>query len=227
MPRVLTLKIWHPDCWAIDVTEELAGVRLEAKTMFRSSPYNVAEERVYGEEADVRAFQAMTEGDARIVQNRLLEAPSPVGPARFYTKYWLQKSLMDLLFAHDLYPVDLMWVADGYDFCKAVAPHDEGLNRFLEETESDGYHVAAVAAQPLTAENGGRPADAVTRRQLEVARRALDMGYYSWPRQASGKDLACRLGVSPPTVLEHLRKFESRVVRDYLEGIRRRRQKPE
>jgi len=40
---------------------------------------------------------------------------------------------------------------------------------------------------------------------------ALDCGYYEVPRQATHRDIAEQLGVSPPTVSEHLQKIEARM----------------
>lgn len=51
----------------------------------------------------------------------------------------------------------------------------------------------------------------LTERQQEILRVALDLGYYSEPRQATHKDIAAELDLSDGTVGEHLRKIEERV----------------
>jgi len=51
----------------------------------------------------------------------------------------------------------------------------------------------------------------VTSRQEEVLEAAVELGYYSEPRQASLEDIGEVVGVSPGTVGEHLRKAEERV----------------
>lgn len=51
----------------------------------------------------------------------------------------------------------------------------------------------------------------LTRRQQEVLRTAVRLGYYEDPRQATHEDLADAVGCSPATVGEHLRKIESAV----------------
>jgi len=53
----------------------------------------------------------------------------------------------------------------------------------------------------------------LTDRQYEIAKRALQMGYYDIPRTASQEDIADDLGCAPSTVAEHLRKAESRTMR--------------
>ncbi len=51
----------------------------------------------------------------------------------------------------------------------------------------------------------------ITSRQEEVLEVAVDLGYYSEPRQASLEDISEVIGISPGTVGEHLRKAEERV----------------
>lgn len=51
----------------------------------------------------------------------------------------------------------------------------------------------------------------ITARQKEVLEAAVDLGYYSEPRQASLEDIGEVVGITPGTVSEHLRKAEERV----------------
>mgnify|MGYP000415733045 CR=1 FL=1 len=51
----------------------------------------------------------------------------------------------------------------------------------------------------------------ITSRQEEVLETAVDLGYYSEPRQASLEDISEVVGIAPGTVGEHLRKVEERV----------------
>jgi predicted DNA binding protein len=51
----------------------------------------------------------------------------------------------------------------------------------------------------------------ITSRQEDVLEAAVDLGYYSEPRQASLEDIGEVVGISPGTVGEHLRKAEERV----------------
>jgi len=53
---------------------------------------------------------------------------------------------------------------------------------------------------------------ALTDRQLEVFRTAVELGYYEIPRLATHEEIADRMECAPSTVDEHLRKAESRVL---------------
>lgn len=58
-----------------------------------------------------------------------------------------------------------------------------------------------------TADTGGhRPANdaGLTERQSEVVEAAYRAGYFSWPRESSGEDIAASFDISPPTFHQHL-----------------------
>ncbi|WP_458190394.1 helix-turn-helix domain-containing protein [Haladaptatus sp. NG-WS-4] len=54
--------------------------------------------------------------------------------------------------------------------------------------------------------------DLLSARQREIFYHARDNGYYSWPREATSRDLAADLDISKTTFLEHLRKAESKIL---------------
>lgn len=53
---------------------------------------------------------------------------------------------------------------------------------------------------------------ALSDRQREAITLAFENGYYDWPRQTEGVELADRMGVAHSTYLEHLRKAEQKLV---------------
>ena len=57
----------------------------------------------------------------------------------------------------------------------------------------------------------------LTERQYEVIERALDAGYFEWPRDITSEELAADMDISRATLLEHLRKAESKLLADALE----------
>ncbi|WP_254762628.1 helix-turn-helix domain-containing protein [Natrinema marinum] len=57
----------------------------------------------------------------------------------------------------------------------------------------------------------------LTDRQLEVVTRALEEGYFEWPRRIDSEELAEGLGISRTTMLEHLRKAQSKLLTSAIE----------
>jgi AcrR family transcriptional regulator len=53
--------------------------------------------------------------------------------------------------------------------------------------------------------------DELTERQRSALQAAYHSGFFEWPRDASGEDVAQSLDVSPPTFHQHLRKAEQKV----------------
>jgi PAS domain S-box-containing protein len=59
--------------------------------------------------------------------------------------------------------------------------------------------------------------DALTDRQREVLRTAYFAGFFEWPRESTGEEIADLLGVSQPTVNRHLRIGQRRLVAQLFE----------
>lgn len=53
--------------------------------------------------------------------------------------------------------------------------------------------------------------DRLTERQTEVLKTAYFSGFFEWPRETSGEELASKLGVSQPTVSRHIRTGERKL----------------
>lgn len=58
----------------------------------------------------------------------------------------------------------------------------------------------------------------LTDRQYEVLEHALEAGYFEWPRETTSEELAAEMEINRSTMLEHLRKAESKLLTDALEN---------
>ncbi|MEA5409564.1 helix-turn-helix domain-containing protein [Haloarculaceae archaeon H-GB2-1] len=54
--------------------------------------------------------------------------------------------------------------------------------------------------------------ETLTDRQQTALETAYHAGFFEWPRDASGEDVAESIGVAPPTFHQHLRKAERKVI---------------
>lgn len=52
----------------------------------------------------------------------------------------------------------------------------------------------------------------LTDRQLEVLEAAFEAGYYDWPRECSGEEVAAELGIASPTFSQHIHAAERKLV---------------
>ena len=86
------------------------------------------------------------------------------------------------------------------------------LQRIITEFEEIGRpHLEKI--EPFSKEQ-----TKLSRRQAEVITVALEEGYFDWPRRIEAKDLADLLDISHPTMLEHLRKAEKKIIEQVLTG---------
>jgi predicted DNA binding protein len=60
------------------------------------------------------------------------------------------------------------------------------------------------------------PLDCLTEKQRNVLVTAFECGYYDLPRKTSSKELAKKLNLKSPTLVEHRRKAERRVLAELL-----------
>lgn len=68
------------------------------------------------------------------------------------------------------------------------------------------------------AERRNRILDQLTDRQLTTLRLAYYGGFFDWPRESTGEEIAEAMDISPPTMHQHLRKGLKAVLGEFFEG---------
>ncbi|MFP8952628.1 bacterio-opsin activator domain-containing protein [Natrialbaceae archaeon A-arb3/5] len=68
------------------------------------------------------------------------------------------------------------------------------------------------------AERRNRILDELTDRQLATLRLAYYSGFFEWPRESTGEDIASAMNVSPPTMHQHLRKGLETILSEFFES---------
>lgn len=76
------------------------------------------------------------------------------------------------------------------------------------------------AVQPLVSRSSVRQVlqSSLTDRQREVLETAFETGYYDWPREATGEDVADELGITSATFAEHIRAAEHHLLAVFVRG---------
>ncbi|MFC5973107.1 helix-turn-helix domain-containing protein [Halomarina salina] len=221
----LTLDIWHPDCWTLEVTERVAagllghGVhhvdgRAQGRfTAFADSSDDLAALLSAIEESP------LTDSVWSVAQPQTVDdgalAPGSATQGLVVT-YDLDNSINDALVSRGFLPDEPVRMVGGREYWTVVVHKDrEAVQRALADVRSEKeaeIHVDHIATATDGVGGGIFATDDLSQRQREVFELARREGYYTWPREVSAADLATELGVSKATLLEHLRKAEAKLL---------------
>jgi hypothetical protein len=223
----LTLDLWHPDCWAIESTEQVGGGVL-AHAIYRTP--KTATQSVNGL---FTAFGDSTEEVEALLRTisdsphagEVLELQERFGRARdapgnvvreFFLEYdpndMVCPTLLEHGFVHSA-PVRIENGSEEWQVCFAgdrseIEAALDGVRRDAEAEVS----VASITSSDRDRGERGQRLDSLTPTQRDVFEHARSRGYYEWPRGVSTRELADDLDVSKTTLLEHLRKAESKLL---------------
>ncbi len=108
--------------------------------------------------------------------------------------------------------------APGADTAAAADGVTAACSAFEVVSKRDRERDGAGAEGPSLRADEPRVWDRLTDRQREVVSAAYHAGYYDWPRGTTAEDLAAALGVSAPTLHQHVRKAHAHLVGSLLDG---------
>jgi predicted DNA binding protein len=222
----LELDVWHPDCWTLEVTRE-TGAGLIARGLYTVDGVVQARFTGYGEtEAAVDALVGTARDSGLTDAVRELEVhlgdrfvPVPGRATReLLVEYPSERSIYEPLVSREFVPGATVDIRDGREYWTVVIDEDRTeIQRRLDDVRAEMD--AEVEVRRIISSDGvGSPderTEALSHQQSTVIRHAFRAGYYEWPRQVTAADLAADLDISKSTVLEHLRKAESKVLRAY------------
>ncbi|ELZ47056.1 Bacterio-opsin activator HTH domain protein [Halorubrum coriense DSM 10284] len=227
----LTLDLWHPNCWAIEATNRADGGVL-AHAIYNSPRTETdAPNSVNGlftafgdtnEEVEA-LLDAISESDRA---GNLLELQERFGRARdapgnvvreFFLEYdpadMVCPTLLEHGFVHSA-PVRIEGGREEWQVCFVGERTD--IRESLDAVQEASGAEVSVESMSSSGHAGRTPRehrlDTLTTTQRKVFEHAREAGYYEWPREASTRELADDMDVSKTTLLEHLRKAESKLL---------------
>ncbi|PNX50036.1 MAG: hypothetical protein BV456_08045 [Thermoplasmata archaeon M8B2D] len=98
----------------------------------------------------------------------------------------------------------------------SVIGGEKDLKRFLDVIKILG--VVQSASFKKAAFNEQSIISCLTQKQKEILIAAKKNGYYNYPRKINSEKLSKKIGLSKPTVVQHLRKAEVRIISNILAG---------
>ena len=118
------------------------------------------------------------------------------------------------------FDIDIIWDTPSI-FTKdkmtlSVIGTEENLKKFLDvikhlgEIKNISFIKATFNEQSILS--------CLTEKQKEIIIAAKKNGYYNYPRKINSNQLSQKIGLSKPTVIQHLRKAEKRIISNILAG---------
>ncbi|SFR52243.1 helix-turn-helix domain-containing protein [Halogeometricum limi] len=215
------LDIWHPDCWTLEVTAETSGGLLGhgvheidglANGRFTAYADTATElDRLVEAIRDSPLTESVWEtGD---VDDETVPGNATRG---IVVRYDLGNSINDALVSRGFIPDEPVRMQDGRERWTVLVQETRNtVHERLEEVRDEMD--ADVRVELITAPESGSGVfrlDGLSERQREVFELARRRDYYTWPRETTAAELAAELDVSKATLLEHLRKAESKLLGD-------------
>lgn len=118
------------------------------------------------------------------------------------------------------FDIDIIWdtpsIFTKEKMIMSVTGSEENLKKFLKviknlgEVKSISFKKATFDEQTILS--------CLTEKQKEILIAAKKNGYYNYPRKINSQQLSNKIGLSKPTVVQHLRKAEIRIVSNILAG---------
>jgi predicted DNA binding protein len=204
----VSIGIKHKDCWHYKLSKALRATILVRYT------YVLPNRQLYG-------YQTIVTPAIASLGNYLSKLPEikkytiiSQGPGRADVVTWAeQSSILEFLLRTNCVFVGPTVVQDGVENWHIMAPCREDLQVAIASLEKH----AAIAY--IRSSDAFGPGEGLTDKQAAALAAAIDIGYFDTPRRASAEDLAAKLGVSPSTAVEHLRKAEKKVLESYLHPV--------
>lgn len=204
----VSIGIKHTDCWHYKLSKALHATILVRYT------YVLPNRQLYGYQTIVTpAIARLGDYLAKLPEIRKFTILSQ-GNGRADVVTWAeQSSILEFLLRTNCVFVGPTVVEDGVENWHIMAPSREGLQAAIASLERHA-DIAYIRSSGAFGQDKG-----LTDKQAAALAAAIEIGYFDTPRRASAVDLAAKLGVSPSTAVEHLRKAEKKVLENYLHPV--------
>ncbi len=220
----LRLKIWHPDCWTLQVTNDTgAGLiadgvyKVDSKIKAHLVAFSDRSSQIDDLIAAVRDSE-LTESVAVMKKHYDLRSKKalPGNTTReLLVTYRPTNSIHEALISRGFIPDEPIRVKSGHEYWTVLLDgRRSDISGRLDEIRADMNAEIEIRQieTPTGIDGTGDQFAKLSERQREVFQLARREGYYTWPREVSATELANHIDLSQATVLEHLRKAEAKIL---------------
>ncbi|MFB6221102.1 MAG: helix-turn-helix domain-containing protein [Halolamina sp.] len=220
----ITLRVWHPDCWTLQTTEH-TDAGLIAHGVYEHDGIVSGRFTAYADTtAAIDELAEAIEGSPLTGEvKRINEYFNPTlrtdaagnATQELLVEYEPNNSIHNAFVSRGFVPEEEIRIHDGYEYWTViVAESRPTIQQRLDEVREEMNAEITVEGMKSGQTDSTHRSQSrqLSERQREVFELAKREGYYTWPRETSASALAEKLGISKTTLLEHLRKAESKIL---------------
>ncbi|UPV76027.1 helix-turn-helix domain-containing protein [Halorussus limi] len=225
--KQVELDLWHPNCWTLEVTDDFPNTHLIEKSLYPADDQIKGDFLLVSEgETDIETFVEAIDDHPVVDEVAVLKQSGE--RARVVVNYDRANSIVPDIVNSEFMPVEPVHITGGTEHWTVLVRADR-LGDVVEAMQAE-YDVDVNSIREADPRESVEFADFVdqvedrlSERQTESLLSARRIGYYNWPRDVSADAVADCLDVSKPTVLEHLRKGEQKVLNLCIDELERRK----
>lgn len=223
----LTLDLWHPGCWTIEVTEATDAGLLGHGVYTGTEGIAKGRFTVYGNSIDAvealiqetrnseLTFSVMEIEKSWGVNGHDITAPGNT-TQEIFVEFDPEKSIDEAFVSRGFVYDGPTRIKNGREKWSLVTHSNRQqvkvlLDEIREEMDAD-INVITITTSDHTPSPESPNISQLSDRQREVFLLAREHGYYGWPREVTARELADMLDITKTTFLEHLRKAESKLL---------------
>lgn len=221
-PLIVELEQVH-NCIGVQVCERLKDLKLKWLSTIGSDEKTVTNLFELDSETLKKAVQKLKE-HANVKFVRIMN----LGPKKAHITITTTKAVATApyLAKTGTIWIEPTWTEGGVDYVTMLAPNFKSLKQFITLVSENGYDLKIKSKRYLDQSQSASfdtfrssgftklkfASELLTDRQMEVFDVACRYGYYGEPKKISIAELADKLGISPSTCAELLRKAEKKLL---------------
>ncbi|NGM70776.1 transcriptional regulator [Natronolimnobius sp. AArcel1] len=231
----LSLNVWHPNCWTLQVTEDVEAGLLGHGAYETTGGVAKGLFTVYGDSADevdsliTKTKESKLTRSVQEIQKVFgIQSSSVKFPGNMsrdiFVEYQSNNSIDDAFISRGFIYDGPTNIRNGQEEWSLVGHHNreairESLTEIRQEKDAmiEMNRIISVSRSNPTTEP---LANQLTERQWKMFEFARQNGYYEWPREVTARELATHMEITKTTFLEHLRKAESKILNNIARPLR-------
>lgn len=224
--KQVELELQHPDCWTLAATDALSGTHIIEKSLYPTDT-EIKGDFILSSVGEATMDEFIETIDDHRVVHDVAVLKRSFDRARVVVSYRRDSSIVPQIVNSEFMPIEPVHITGGREYWTVLVRSDvlsSVLNQMVDEFDVDveAIHEVDPSDEVAFEDNVDRMYSDLSTRQRESLFEAQDGGYYQWPRDVSATQIADTLGITGPTLLEHLRIGEQKILNTVLDEMRQR-----